>query len=121
MAAGSSSYGGVTQSVEAVDGTSEVGGRFDQLVFWDYVAIILYFVLVVFVGVGALFRKNRGTVSGYFLAGRFMWWLPVGASLFASNIGSEHFIGLAGNNSLSFCFLLLGVRQPPTSNTRLTD
>lgn len=70
--------------------------RFQQLVFWDYVAIILYFVLVVFVGVVALFRKNRGTVSGYFLAGRFMWWLPVGASLFASNIGSEHFIGLAG-------------------------
>ena len=69
---------------------------YHQLSFWDYVAIILYFVLVVFVGVIALFRKNRGTVSGYFLAGRFMWWLPVGASLFASNIGSEHFIGLAG-------------------------
>ena len=69
---------------------------YHQLAFWDYVAIVVYFALVVFVGVLALFRKNRGTVSGYFLAGRFMWWLPVGASLFASNIGSEHFIGLAG-------------------------
>ena len=80
--------------------------RFQQLVFWDYVAIILYFVLVVFVGVVALFRKNRGTVSGYFLAGRFMWWLPVGASLFASNIGSEHFIGLAGKVHHSLFFLI---------------
>ncbi|KAG7169195.1 Sodium/glucose cotransporter 2-like [Homarus americanus] len=44
-------------------------------------------------------RPNRGTVAGYFLAGRFMWWLPVGASLFASNIGSEHFIGLAGSGA----------------------
>lgn len=46
-------------------------------------------------------RSNRGTVSGYFLAGRFMTWLPVGASLFASNIGSEHFIGLAGSGAAS--------------------
>ncbi|UYV60987.1 SLC5A3 [Cordylochernes scorpioides] len=44
-------------------------------------------------------RSNRGTVSGYFLAGRFMFWFPVGASLFASNIGSEHFIGLAGSGA----------------------
>ena len=35
-------------------------------------------------------------MSGYFLAGRYMFWLPVGFSLFASNIGSEHFIGLSG-------------------------
>ncbi|KAK7021877.1 Sodium/myo-inositol cotransporter, partial [Halocaridina rubra] len=47
----------------------------------------------------ALCRPNRGTISGYFLAGRYMWWLPVGASLFASNIGSEHFIGLAGSGA----------------------
>ncbi|VEL09285.1 unnamed protein product [Protopolystoma xenopodis] len=33
------------------------------------------------------------------MAGRFMTWLPVGASLFASNIGSEHFIGLAGSGA----------------------
>lgn len=42
----------------------------------------------------AMCRSSRGTVSGYFLAGRFMTWLPIGASLFASNIGSEHFIGM---------------------------
>ncbi|XP_031552872.1 sodium/glucose cotransporter 1-like isoform X2 [Actinia tenebrosa] len=46
-----------------------------------------------------MFRTNRGTISGYFLAGRYMTWLPVGASIFASNIGSEHFIGLAGSGA----------------------
>ena len=94
--------------VDASQTPPEVFKTDPHLAYWDYVAIILYFVLVVFVGVVALFRKNRGTVSGYFLAGRFMWWLPVGASLFASNIGSEHFIGLAGKSLFLFfaCSLL---------------
>ena len=46
-------------------------------------------------------RPNRDTIEGYFLAGKYMFWLPVGASLFASNIGSEHFIGLAGTGAAS--------------------
>ncbi|XP_071486105.1 sodium/myo-inositol cotransporter-like [Diadema antillarum] len=70
-----------------------------RLAAWDYVAIVVYFVLVLLVGLYSLCRSNRGTVSGYFLAGRFMTWLPVGASLFASNIGSEHFVGLAGSGA----------------------
>ncbi|GAA34102.2 sodium/myo-inositol cotransporter, partial [Clonorchis sinensis] len=49
----------------------------------------------------AMFASRRGTVSGFFLAGRFMSWIPIGASLFASNIGSEHFIGLAGSGAAS--------------------
>ena len=71
-----------------------------------------------------MWRPNRNTVSGFFLAGRHMWFLPVsflkkkkclgqifktcqinvfqvGFSLFASNIGSEHFIGLAGTGAAS--------------------
>lgn len=48
-----------------------------------------------------MFRHNRSTVEGYFLAGRGMIWVYVGASLFASNIGSEHFIGLAGSGAAS--------------------
>ncbi|XP_064840586.1 sodium/glucose cotransporter 2-like isoform X2 [Oncorhynchus masou masou] len=48
-----------------------------------------------------MFRTNRGTVGGYFLAGRTMTWWPVGASLFASNIGSGHFVGLAGTGAAS--------------------
>uniref|UniRef100_A0A4W5K771 Solute carrier family 5 member 1 n=1 Tax=Hucho hucho TaxID=62062 RepID=A0A4W5K771_9TELE len=39
---------------------------------------------------------NRATVGGFFLAGRSMVWWPIGASLFASNIGSGHFVGIAG-------------------------
>ena len=47
-----------------------------------------------------IFHK-RNTIDSYFLAGRRMTWLFVGASLFASNIGSEHFIGLAGSGAAS--------------------
>uniref|UniRef100_A0A4W5M5B8 Solute carrier family 5 member 2 n=1 Tax=Hucho hucho TaxID=62062 RepID=A0A4W5M5B8_9TELE len=49
----------------------------------------------------SLFRTNRGTVGGYVLAGPTMTWWPVGASLFASNIGSGHFVGLAGTGAAS--------------------
>uniref|UniRef100_H2YMH3 Sodium/myo-inositol cotransporter n=1 Tax=Ciona savignyi TaxID=51511 RepID=H2YMH3_CIOSA len=66
---------------------------------WDVVTIVLYFVFVIAVGLFAMCRANRGTISGYFLAGRTMLWFPVGASLFVSNIGSEHFIGLAGSGA----------------------
>ncbi|XP_057892914.1 sodium/glucose cotransporter 1 isoform X3 [Melospiza georgiana] len=43
-----------------------------------------------------MYSTNRGTVGGFFLAGRSMVWWPIGASLFASNIGSGHFVGIAG-------------------------
>nr|XP_041575530.1 sodium/glucose cotransporter 2-like [Taeniopygia guttata] len=48
------------------------------------------------VGIWTLRRRGGRSLSGYFLAGRSMTWAPVGASLFASNIGSGHFVGLAG-------------------------
>ncbi|XP_012693358.3 sodium/glucose cotransporter 2 [Clupea harengus] len=67
----------------------------------DIAVIIGYFVMVIGVGVWSMFRTNRGTVGGYFLAGRTMVWWPVGASLFASNIGSGHFVGLAGTGAAS--------------------
>uniref|UniRef100_A0A8K9X9R7 Sodium/myo-inositol cotransporter 2 n=1 Tax=Oncorhynchus mykiss TaxID=8022 RepID=A0A8K9X9R7_ONCMY len=41
----------------------------------------------------------RSTVDGYFLAGKSMSWWPVGTSLFASNVGSGHFMGLAGSGA----------------------
>ena len=44
-------------------------------------------------------KTNRSDVSGFFLAGRDMTWFPVGASLFSSNIGSGHFVGLAGSGA----------------------
>ncbi|XP_033832507.1 LOW QUALITY PROTEIN: sodium/glucose cotransporter 2 [Periophthalmus magnuspinnatus] len=67
----------------------------------DISVIVGYFLCVVGVGVWSMFRTNRGTVGGYFLAGRSMTWWPVGASLFASNIGSGHFVGLAGTGAAS--------------------
>lgn len=66
------------------------------------IAIILgYFALVV--GIGFLYAaRNRGTLEtslGYFLGNRRLGWVAIGASLFATNISSEHFVGLAGNGA----------------------
>ncbi|XP_015245623.1 PREDICTED: sodium/glucose cotransporter 2 isoform X1 [Cyprinodon variegatus] len=65
----------------------------------DLSVIVGYFLMVISVGVWSAFRTNRGTVGGYFLAGRSMAWWSVGTSLFASNIGSGHFVGLAGTGA----------------------
>jgi len=67
----------------------------------DYVVIVIYFVFVLLVGLWASWRSKRSSVGGYFLASRSMHWTLVGASLFASNIGSGHFIGLAGTAAAS--------------------
>ncbi|XP_016111472.1 sodium/myo-inositol cotransporter-like [Sinocyclocheilus grahami] len=67
----------------------------------DIAVVALYFVLVLVIGLLAMWKANHSTVSGYFLAGRTMNWVVIGASLFVSNIGSEHFIGLAGSGAAS--------------------
>uniref|UniRef100_A0A8C5WK14 Sodium/myo-inositol cotransporter 2 n=1 Tax=Leptobrachium leishanense TaxID=445787 RepID=A0A8C5WK14_9ANUR len=67
----------------------------------DIVVLVLYFVLVLAVGLWSMWRTKRSTVTGYFLAGKSMVWWPVGASLFSSNVGSGHFIGLAGSGAAS--------------------
>lgn len=73
-----------------------------MLIKWpDILVLIIYFLLVLFVGLFTSWRSKRGTMSGYFLASRSMHWIPIGASLFASNIGSGHFIGLAGSGAAS--------------------
>ncbi|CAF1234686.1 unnamed protein product [Rotaria sordida] len=64
----------------------------------DILVLIAYFIIVIGFGIWSSL-KNRGSVGGYFLAGRTMTFLPVGASLFSSNIGSGHFIGLAGSGA----------------------
>ncbi|KAH8861471.1 Sodium/myo-inositol cotransporter [Schistosoma japonicum] len=69
--------------------------------FWDISVLILYLICLFSTGLYSLFTHRRGTITDYFLAGRFVTWLPIGASLFASNIGSEHFIGLAGSGSVA--------------------
>ncbi|XP_068184748.1 sodium/myo-inositol cotransporter-like [Antennarius striatus] len=67
----------------------------------DIAVVALYFILVLAIGFLAMWKSNRSTVTGYFLAGRSMTWIVIGASLFVSNIGSEHFIGLAGSGAAS--------------------
>src|ERR1700730_10952307 len=43
--------------------------------------------------------RSRQTAADYFLAGRDLSWWVIGASIFASNIGSEHIVGLAGSRA----------------------
>ncbi|CAF1327501.1 unnamed protein product [Rotaria sordida] len=66
---------------------------------FDITALVIYFILLVGAGFYSMFKYNRSTVKGYFLANRQMPWFCIGASLFASNIGAEHFIGLASSGA----------------------
>ena len=68
------------------------------LVGLDWLAIGLYFSLLLGVAWWVV-RKNKDTAADYFLAGRNLGWWVVGASIFASNIGSEHIVGLAGSGA----------------------
>ncbi len=70
---------------------------------FDWVIILVYFLLVFGVAYWATRREKstRETSAGYFLAGRNVGWFIIGASLFASNIGSEHLVGLAGTGAAS--------------------
>ena len=61
----------------------------------DFSIIGLYFAVVFFVGF--YFSRRERSSTDYFLAGRSIAWYAIGASLFSSNISSEHFIGLAGS------------------------
>lgn len=67
----------------------------------DYIIILLYFVVVFLIAWLVAFREKatRETSAGYFLAGRNVGWFVIGGSLFASNIGSEHLVGLAGTGA----------------------
>lgn len=66
---------------------------------FDITALVVYLILLIGAGFYSMFKYNRSTVKGYFLANRQMPWLCIGASLFASNIGAEHFIGLASSGA----------------------
>lgn len=66
----------------------------------DWIAIAGYFGIMLAI-VWWVVRQKQRTSTDYFLAGRHMPWFVVGASIFASNIGSEHIVGLAGQGSTS--------------------
>ncbi len=68
-----------------------------RLVTIDYVVLALYFIIIF--AIGWYFSRKERDTTDYFLAGRDVAWWAIGASLFSSNIGSEHFIGLAGSGA----------------------
>ncbi|HOD95723.1 MAG TPA: sodium:solute symporter [Candidatus Hydrogenedentes bacterium] len=87
------------------------------LVWLDWLVIGGYFAAVA--AVVWFTARQQSTSEDYFLAGRNIGWFAIGASLFASNIGSEHLVGLAGAGAKSgvamahyelhaWCLLMLG-------------
>ncbi len=87
-----------------------------QLLDWTVVA--LYFLIILGIAWWVI-RQKQDTPTDYFLAGRHVGWFVIGAAVFASNIGSEHIVGLAGTGAKSgvamghyelhaWCILLLG-------------
>ena len=84
----------------------------------DWVVIALYFGILLCVAWWVV-GKGKDSAADYFLAGRNLGWWIIGASIFASNIGSEHVVGLAGSGATSgvamahyelhaWCLLVLG-------------
>lgn len=84
----------------------------------DWLIIAGYFVIILGLAWWVI-RQKSDTPTDYFLAGRHLGWLIVGASVFASNIGSEHLVGLAGSGATdgvamahyelhAWCLLVLG-------------
>jgi SSS family solute:Na+ symporter len=70
----------------------------------DWLVVAAYFAAVFGVAVWATWQERRqrtASSAGYFLAGRNVGWFVIAASLFASNIGSEHLVGLAGTGAAS--------------------
>jgi solute:Na+ symporter, SSS family len=84
----------------------------------DWIIVAGYFVLILGLAWWVI-RQKTDTTTDYFLAGRNLGWFIVGASIFASNIGSEHLVGLAGSGATdgvamahyelqAWCLLILG-------------
>ena len=66
----------------------------------DWIVIGLFFVALVGIIVWVS-RMKQNNAADYFLGGKDATWIAIGASIFASNIGSEHLIGLAGSGASS--------------------
>lgn len=66
----------------------------------DWLFVVLYLVVIAGVSIWSI-RKTKETTSDYFLANRNLGWFVIGASILASNVGSEHIVGLAGSAAKS--------------------
>jgi SSS family solute:Na+ symporter len=84
----------------------------------DWIVVLIYFAIIAGVSWWAM-KKKKDSAENYFLAGRHLGWFIIGASIFASNIGSEHLVGLAGPGATdgvalahyelhAWCLLVLG-------------
>jgi len=84
----------------------------------DWIIVAGYFAIILGLAWWVI-KQRQETSTDYFLAGRHLGWLIVGASIFASNIGSEHLVGLAGSGATdgvamahyelhAWCLLVLG-------------
>ena len=84
----------------------------------DWAIVAVYFIIILGLAWWVIKQKQK-TSTDYFLAGRHLGWFIVGASIFASNIGSEHIVGLAGSGATdgvamahyelhAWCLLVLG-------------
>ena len=70
------------------------------MALYDWLVIGLFFVVLIGIIVWVVNQKSNNS-EDYFLGGRDATWIAIGASIFASNIGSEHLIGLAGAGASS--------------------
>jgi SSS family solute:Na+ symporter len=70
------------------------------MAFLDWVVIGLFTIALIGIVIWVT-RQKQDDSSDYFLGGRDATWIAIGASIFASNIGSEHLIGLAGSGASS--------------------
>ena len=93
------------------------------LALLDWFIIFIYFALILGVA-WKVTNQQKQNSDEYFLAGRNLSWFVVGASIFASNIGSEHLVGLAGSGATdgvamahyelhAWCLLVLGWVMAP--------
>lgn len=84
----------------------------------DWIVVLGYFAIVAGISWWAM-QKKKDSAEDFFLAGRHLGWFIIGASIFASNIGSEHLVGLAGSGATdgvalahyelhAWCLLILG-------------
>src|SRR5258708_20726080 len=64
----------------------------------DWIVIAIYFGILGMVVWGVV-KNQKDEAADYFLGGRNLSWWIIGASIFASNIGSEHIVGLAGSGA----------------------
>ena len=85
---------------------------------WDWGTLGIYFAILLGLAWWVVSQKTDSS-KDYFLAGKKAGWIVIGASLFASNIGSEHLVGLAGTGASdgmamahyelqAWCLLILG-------------